>query len=119
MAVPENIYLVCGHKAYKWLSENVTGLCTIARLTPATFIVPHSKIDINAKHTLYRRAKDNIPRPNGKPHVVEMSIPNTIFSTLFIYPMLMQMWDYLVVATDYLDDQIWQVMRLMNISNIM
>ncbi|XP_040294900.1 uncharacterized protein LOC121006071 [Bufo bufo] len=120
VSVPENKYIVCGHREYKWLPPDFNGLCTIARLTPATFILPYENLNVNVipKHTLYKRAADNIPRPNGKPHLVEMSDANKFFSTLFIYPMIMQTYDKLVMATDYLDDQIWEIMKLLNTSDI-
>ncbi|KAG8538383.1 hypothetical protein GDO81_022753 [Engystomops pustulosus] len=84
VGVPKNIYVVCGHQAYKWLPSNFTGVCTLARLTPATFIVPHTNVNVNLipKHTLHKRKADNLPRPDGRPHVVEMGTANTIFSTL-------------------------------------
>ncbi|KAG8536758.1 hypothetical protein GDO81_025727 [Engystomops pustulosus] len=47
-----------------------------------------------------------------------MGTANTIFSTLFIYPMIMQMWDKLVEATDYLDQQIFQILGAVNKTNV-
>ncbi|XP_077123761.1 uncharacterized protein LOC143781145 [Ranitomeya variabilis] len=117
--LPEGVFLVCGHRAYRWVSPDIRGVCTLAKLTPATFIVLHSKIDTAAVpiHTLYRRAADNKPRSSGRPHLVEMGITNKIFSSILIYPFITQMWDKLVEATDYLDDQIFQILEVLNETN--
>ncbi|KAM4048224.1 uncharacterized protein ACNLHF_011136 isoform 1-T3 [Anomaloglossus baeobatrachus] len=116
---PEGVFLVCGNRAHKWVSPDMRGVCTLARLTPATFIVPHSEVDVAAVpiHTLYKRAADNKPRPNGRPHVVEMGKANKVFSAIFIHPFLMQMWDKLVESTDYLDDHIFRVLEILNATN--
>ncbi|KAM4012881.1 uncharacterized protein ACNLHF_004386 [Anomaloglossus baeobatrachus] len=117
--LPKDLYLVCGHQAYKWLPPGAEGTCILARLTPATFILPHGDLDINAvpKHSLYRRAADDEPRQNGRPHIVEMGVANRLFSSMFIYPFIIQMWNKLVESTDYLDDQIWEVLGIVNQTN--
>ncbi|XP_073506907.1 uncharacterized protein [Phyllobates terribilis] len=117
--LPSATYWVCGNNGHKWLPVRVggvTGTCTLARLTPATYLIPHSKVDMRAipLHTIYKRAKDNTPRPSGRPHLVQMGIPNKIVSTVFLYPMVTQMWDKLVEVTDYLDDQIWSILQVIN-----
>ncbi|XP_073525221.1 uncharacterized protein [Phyllobates terribilis] len=114
--LPSATYWVCGNNAYKWLPVGVGGTCTLARLTPATYLIPHSKVDMRAipLHTIYKHAKDNTPRPSGRPHLVQMSIPNKIASTVFLYPMVTQMWDKLVEVTDYLDDPIWNILEVIN-----
>ncbi|XP_075720533.1 uncharacterized protein LOC142761223 [Rhinoderma darwinii] len=120
VGVPKNMYIVCEHQAYKWLPSNFTGTCTLAYLTPATFIIPHVDINVNAvpRHTLYKRKADNRPRPDGRPHVVSIGTANAIISTLLVYPMITQMWDKLVEATDYLDQQIFEILNLLNATNI-
>ncbi|XP_069599234.1 endogenous retrovirus group PABLB member 1 Env polyprotein-like [Ranitomeya imitator] len=116
--LPEGTFWICGEGAYKWLPVGIKGTCTLGRLTPATFIISNKQVNMQAvpKHTLYKRAADNSPRPSGRPHIVQMGIPNKIASTIFIYPMLTQMWDKLVRATDYLDDQIWDILDILNTS---
>ncbi|XP_056419281.1 syncytin-A-like [Hyla sarda] len=116
--LPRDIYWVCGREAYKWLPVGVKGTCTLARLTPSTFVISNDDIDMRAapKHMLYRRAADNKERENGRPHVVQMGITNKLFSTIFIYPMVMQIWDKLVEATNYLDDQIYDILEITNTS---
>ncbi|XP_075137728.1 uncharacterized protein LOC142213309 [Leptodactylus fuscus] len=110
-ALPPQMYWACGSSAYKWLPVGVKGTCTIVRLTPATFIVDAKAIP---KHTLYKRAADNTPRKSGRPHLVQMSTGNKIVSTVLVYPMITQTWDKLVEATDYLDDQIWGILGILN-----
>ncbi|XP_073528953.1 uncharacterized protein [Phyllobates terribilis] len=114
--LPSATYWVCGNNAYKWLPVGVGGTCMLARLTPATYLIPHSKVDMRAipLHTIYKRAKDHTPHPSGRPHLVQMSIPNKIASTVFLYPMVTQMWDKLVEVADYLDDQIWNILEVIN-----
>ncbi|KAM4012504.1 uncharacterized protein ACNLHF_004817, partial [Anomaloglossus baeobatrachus] len=116
--LPRGMYWVCGYNAYKWLPVGVKGSCTLARLTPATFIVPYDQLDAQVlpKHMIFKRAADNKPRESGRPHVVQMGTANKIFSTFFLYPMIMQMWDKLVESTDYLDDQIFAVLDIVNTS---
>ncbi|XP_073508222.1 syncytin-2-like [Phyllobates terribilis] len=114
--LPASMYWVCGDKALKWLPVGVTGTCTLARLTPATYIVTPDQLDPLSipKHTLHKRSADNKERPSGRPHIVQMGGVNKFFSALFIYPMLTQTWDKLVEATDYLDDQIWDILEVVN-----
>ncbi|XP_075120523.1 uncharacterized protein LOC142194970 isoform X1 [Leptodactylus fuscus] len=116
--LPRGVYWACGKNAYKWLPVGVNGTCTAVRLTPATFIVNTDDLPVNKipRHLLTKRATDNKPRPSGRPHLVQMSSTNKIFSTLFLYPMVMQTWDKLVEATDYLDDQIFEILNLLNAS---
>ncbi|XP_073518776.1 uncharacterized protein [Phyllobates terribilis] len=107
--LPEGTFWICGNGAYKWLPVGIKGTCTLGRLTPATFIVQNQQVDMQAvpKHTLYKRAADNSPRHSGRPHVVQMGIPNKIFSTFFVYPMLMQMWDEYDRHNDQNKDSWW------------
>ncbi|XP_075122530.1 uncharacterized protein LOC142196211 [Leptodactylus fuscus] len=113
-ALPPQMYWACGNNAYKWLPVGVKGTCTIVRLTPATFIVDRLNAKAIPKHTLYKRAADNTPRKSGRPHLVQMSTGNKIVSTVLVYPMITQTWDKLVEATDYLDDQIWGILGVLN-----
>ncbi|XP_073430116.1 uncharacterized protein [Dendrobates tinctorius] len=114
--LPSDMFWVCGDNAYKWLPVGVRGACTLGRLTPATFVIPNDQLNTQSipKHTLYKRAADNTPRLSGRPHIVQMSVANKIVSSIFIYPMITQMWDKLVRATDYLDDQIWDILDILN-----
>ncbi|KAM3936974.1 uncharacterized protein RB166_002689 [Leptodactylus fuscus] len=112
--LPPQMYWACGNNAYKWLPMGVKGTCTIVRLTPATFVVDKLKAKAIPKHTLYKRAADNIRRKSGRPHLVQMSTGNKIVSTVLVYPMIMQTWDKLVEATNYLDDQIWGILGVLN-----
>ncbi|XP_075190670.1 endogenous retrovirus group PABLB member 1 Env polyprotein-like [Anomaloglossus baeobatrachus] len=114
--LPPQTYWVCGYNAYKWLPVGVNGTCTLARLTPATFIINTTDIPAGKMplHLLVKRAADNKDRPSGRPHVIQMSHVNKFFSSLFIYPMIMQMYDKLVDSTDYLDDQIFEVLQAVN-----
>ncbi|XP_056416440.1 syncytin-A-like [Hyla sarda] len=116
--LPRDTYWVCGREAYKWLPVGVNGTCTLARLTPSTFVIPNKDVDMRAvpRHMLYQRAADNKERENGRPHVVQMGTANKLFSTLLVYPMMMQMWDKLVEATAYLDDQIYDILEITNTS---
>ncbi|XP_073435450.1 syncytin-A-like [Dendrobates tinctorius] len=111
-----DMYWICGDNAYKWLPVGVKGACNLGRLTPATFVIPNDQLNTQSipKHTLYKRAADNTPRLSGRPHIVQMSVANKIVSSIFIYPMITQMWDKLVRATDYLDDQIWDILDILN-----
>ncbi|XP_075140935.1 endogenous retrovirus group PABLB member 1 Env polyprotein-like [Leptodactylus fuscus] len=112
--LPLHMYWACGSNAYKWLPVGVKGTCTLVRLTPATFIIERLNMQAVPKHMIFRRAADNIPRKSGRPHVIQMGTANQIFSTIFLYPMVMQMWDKLVNSTDYLDDQIWEILSILN-----
>ncbi|XP_075113559.1 uncharacterized protein LOC142182739 [Leptodactylus fuscus] len=113
-ALPPQMYWACGNNAYKWLPVGVKGTCTIVRLTPATFVVDKLNARAIPKYTLYKRAADNTPRKSGRPHLVQMSTGNKIVSTVLVYPMIKQTWDKLVEATDYLDDQIWGILGVLN-----
>ncbi|XP_075718517.1 uncharacterized protein LOC142759807 [Rhinoderma darwinii] len=55
--LPHDIYIVCGHNAYKWIPQTTTGTCTLARLQSATWTwdkdaLPYDKVP---KHMLYKR----------------------------------------------------------------
>lgn len=39
--LPEDVYYICGRKAYKWLAPNPQGLCYLGRVVPEVMAVSH------------------------------------------------------------------------------